>query len=601
MRNITFKITTDNQKPLKNGRYHLKLRLKTPKKYIHRSGVHVIAEHWDDKHGGIKKNYLELYPEESKMIREIYDRVGEIRQPLQKHEISVNTAFDILLGKHKQSGSILEYAERFEPDAKTGRTTIDKHITNIRAIQTGLTNNGYKKYLPLEFSHLQDDICIGNIATVITTKMNLATNTQASYMKTLNWVCTKSKQKLRNPFTHHDYMVTEKPSGKNKPVANQDLQIGFNNINTMHQFEALCFWLYSFCLMGLDGIDIVGLSENDIVTDGYKRGDLRDYIPESDILGNNDYIKPLHVHIKRSKTQRGATDSGVDAIFQINLFPTLIVLGLLKHTIKHNIRGYGYQGKDALRLYNFDVKTTKGYKEWIKCRKTYTSQMNTKVGTTTQQARHTVESVAQKIGLNKQQQDAILNHKDGTVLANYTDKEQLQIEKDVSQIHVFQHYRIIEVVSNLIEFFKDKKEVIGNEEVPFIPNTVLNQVIQNRNVPRLHRLQMFKIGKLTNFSRNDEMRYQTLIKDVQKGRVVVKDGRMVTELLDEKDYPKELTELIEKRKNIYKSEVKFRIGKNGEKVSFKQSALDSIEFVDEDFEENNNKGKVVNIGKKTGT
>lgn len=590
MRNITFKITTDNQKPSKKGMFHLKLRILTPKKYIIRSGVHVKAEHWDDKHGDIKKDYLKLYPEESKTIREIYDRVGEIRQPLQKQEISVNTAFDILLGKHKQSGSIMEYTERFEPDAKTGRTTIDKHITNIRAIQTGLTNNGYKKYIPLEFSHLQDDTCISNIATVITTKMNLATNTQASYMKTLNWVCTKSKQKLRNPFTHHDYMVTEKPSGKNKPIANQDLQIGFNNITTMHQFEALCFWLYSFCLMGLDGVDIVGLSENDIATDGYKKGDLRDYIPESDILGNKDYFKPIHVHIKRKKTKRGATDSGVDAVFQVNLFPTLIVLELLKHTIKHNINGYGYQGDDALRLYNFDVKTTKGFKEWIKCRNTYTSQMNTKVGTTTQQARHTVTSIAQKIGLSRKQIDALLNHKDATVLANYTDNEELQIEKDVSQIHVFQHFRIIEVVSNLIEFFKDKKEVIDNEEVPFIPDSVMHQVIQNRRVKRLHRHQMFTIGKLTNFSRDDEMRYQTLIKDVQKGRVVVKDGRMVTELLDEKDYPKELTGLIEKRKNIYNSEVKF-----------KQSLMNKIELVDEDFEENISKGKVVNIGKKTGT
>ncbi|MDC3241045.1 hypothetical protein OAT68_01430 [Flavobacteriaceae bacterium] len=599
MRNITFKITTDNQKPSKNGTFHLKLRIKTPKKYILRSGVHVKSEHWDDKHGDIKKDYLKLYPEESKTIREIYDRVGEIRQPLQKQEMSVNTAFDILLGKHKQSGSILEYAERFEPDAKTSQSTIDKHIANISAIQTGLTNNGYKKYIPLEFSHLQDDTCIGNIATVITTKLNLKTNTQASYMKTLNWVCMKSKQKLRNPFTHHDYMVTEKPSGKNKPVANQDLQIGFNNINTMHQFEALCFWLYSFCLMGLDGVDIVGLSENDIVTDGYKKDDLRDYIPESDILGNEDYFKPIHVHTKRSKTQRGATDSGVDAIFQVNLFPTLIVLELLKHSIKHNIRGYGYKGNDALRLYNFDVKTTKGYKEWIKCRNTYTSQMNAKVGTTTQQARHTVTSIAQKIGLSDKQIDALLNHKDGTVLANYTDKEELQIEKDVSQIHVFQHFRIIEVISNLIQFFKGKKEVIGNEEVPFIPDSVMYQVVQKRRVKRLHRHQMFEIGKLTNFSRDDEMRYQTLIKDVQKGRVVFKDGRMVTELLDEIDYPKELTELIEKRKNIYNSE-----------VNFKQSIMNKIEFIDEDFDEDfdeenfkkyNGKGKVISIGKKTGT
>ena len=565
MRNITFKVTTDKQKPLKDGTYHLKLRIKTPIKYIQRSGVFVKAEHWDDNYGNIKQEFVSKYPDASKFINEIYSRVEEIRQPLQKNEISVKTAYDILKGLNTQTGSVLEFTEGFKPDAKTGQSTIDKHIANLKAINTGLNDNGEKQYVPVEFSHLQDESCIDDIATVIKTKMGLKNNTQASYMKSLNWVCKKAKLKLVNPFTHFGYMVTEIASGKNEPISNQDLQLGFNNITTLHQFEALCFWLYSFCLMGLDGRDIADLSEDNIVTKGYKRGDLKDYIPDADVLGNKDYSKPLHVHIKRGKTRRGATDSGVNAIFQVNLFPTLIVLELLKHAIKHNDNGYAYEGSDKLKLYNFDVETEEGYKKWKECRNTYTSQMNKKVGTTTQQARHTLTDVAGKIGLTQEDVDSLLNHTIKGVNKHYWTKQQTQT--DVSHAHIFQQYDIITIVKNLLEMFKGRVEVIDNIEVPFIPESILTQTIQKRRLPRVHRLQMFDIGVLSKFSREDEIRYHTLLKEALQGQTVFKDGKMQNVTIDEKNYPEELKTLIAKRKKVYIKPPKF-----------KQELLDQIDL-----------------------
>ena len=226
---------------------------------------------------------------------------------------------------------------------------------------------------------------------------------------------------------------------------------------------------------------------------------LHDYIPESDILGNTDYLKPLHVHIKRGKTKRGATDSGVDAIFQVNLFPTLIVLEILKHAISHNVNGYGYTGKDKLKLYDFDVMTDDGYDKWISIRNTYTSQMNKKIGTTTQQARHTVTNIAGKLGYSQDDIDALLNHTIKGTNKFYWTKQ--QTHTDVSHVHIFQQYGIIDIVRNMIEIFKDKKEIIGNKEIPFIPDSVLYKTVQNRRVQKLHRHQMLDIAKLTNFSR----------------------------------------------------------------------------------------------------
>jgi len=565
MRNITFKITTDNQKPLKNGDYHLKLRIKTPRKYIQRSGVFVKSEHWDDRYGNIKQEFVGQYPQASKSINEIYSRVNDIRQPLQKNEISTKTAFNILKGLNVITGSVLEFASTYKPDAKTGQSTIEKHVANLSAINKGLNDNGLKEYVPVEFNHLQDESCVDGIATVITTKMRLANNTQASYLKSLNWVCKKAKLKLSNPFTHFGYMVTEKPSGKNEPISNQNLQLGYNNIKTLHQFEALCFWLYSFCLMGLDGRDIAGLSEDNIITKGYKRGDLKDYIPDADVLGNKDYSKPLHVHIKRAKTRRGATDSGVDAIFQVNLFPTLVVLELLKHAIKHNVNGYAYNGSDRLKLYNFDVDTQEGYQQWVECRNTYTSQMNKKVGTTTQQARHTVTNIAGKLGLTQEDVDTLLNHTIKGTNKFYWTKQQTQT--DVSHAHIFQQYDIITMVKNLLSMFKDKFQVIENTEVPFVPESIMNQTIDKKRLPRLHRSQMFELGVLSNFSREDEIKYHTMLKEALQGQTVFKDGKMQNVEIDEKNYPKELIELIEKRKISYSV-----------KPEFKQKLLDQIDI-----------------------
>ena len=567
--NIHIKVTNDSLKPHQaSGCYKIKLRIKGTKlkKRTIDIGVQIKKEHWSEIDGNIKTKYRDLYQQYSKDIDAIYSRIKEVRTPLSRFEMSHTTAFDILMGVNEVKGTILEFAEKYEPDAKTGRSTINKHITNIKALHSAFDNyKGYKKYNPIEFNHLQDERCIDDIANVIINKKSLATNTQASYMKTLNWVCTKAKLNIKNPFTHFDYMVTEKPSGKNQPIDNQHFNVGFNNINTMHQFEALLFWLYSFCLMGLDGRDIASLSEDSIVTDGYKKGYLKDYIPDADVLGNKTFSKPLHAHIKRGKTKRGASDSGANAIFQVNLFPTLIILELLKHAISYNDGDYAYKGNDKLRLYNFDVNTDEGFEEWEKVRNTYTSILHKKIGTTIQASRHTVVNVAGQMGLNQEQVDELLNHKIKGVNKFYWTKQ--QTATDVSHMHILQEYKVLQTVKDLLEMFKDRVAVIDNEEIPYIPITVMNNVVEKRVLPKINRLQILQLGILSKFSREDEIKYHYMIKDVQKGQTKLIDGKMEIIPVEEKDYPKELKELIAKRNKAYSV-----------KPEIKQKLLDQIDI-----------------------
>lgn len=547
------KVTSDSKKPNKDGLLNIKLRIKNVDgRLVKQLGVKVSNEHWNESAGHIKNEFWSNYPAYVNLINTIYANRNIVDVPLNKGEMSMQVAFEILTGSDKKTGSILEWVENFKPTVKISGSTIKKHCDNISAINNKLRKHGLKGYYPLEFTHIQSESDVKKIAEVIIVKGGLKTNTQSSYLKSLNWVCTNAKLPRKNPFTEQGYMPSQKESDKNHPLDSTDLMMAFNNINTLQQFEALLFWLYSFCFLGLDGKDLANISESDIVTDGYIRGDLDDYIPEADVLGQEQkrYLQPYHIHIKRGKSKGNATDSGIDAIFQANLFPTLIILELLKHCINHNPNNYGYTGGDKLKLYNFDVESVDGLKEWENVRKFYAKVMSKKVNTTTQRTRHTITSLAQRIGLTEREIDRMLNHSVGGVIKHYIAKE--QTKQDVCQMHIFQEYKLLKIVRDLIVMFKDKTHALPSGDiVKYIPDSFFYRKIGKRKVPIVHRMQILELGRLTKFSREDEIRYQTLMKEALKGDAQFKDGKMIRTEISPDNYPKELKDLILKRNKLY--------------------------------------------------
>ena len=552
---IGIKVTSDSLKPNKKGYYKIKLRIKGSKKRTTDIGVEIKTEHWDESYGHITAKHRVIYPNYTKQIDEIYSRIEEVKPQLMTGQIGTSTAFDILLGRHQISGSILDYVKQYEPDAKTGSGTLKKHYDNIKALQNKLAKEGLKKYTPIEFSHLQDETAIENIATYIIRKGGYKQNYQASLIKSLNWVTVKAKLSRKRPFTELGFLPSEKPSDRNKPISSGDLLDGLNNIRTMKQFEAYLFWLYSFCLLGLDGKDIARLNEDYIVTKDYNRDDLTDYIPEADVLdGGKRFFKPYHIHLKRGKSKRGASDSGIDAITQVNLTPTLMVLELLKYAISFN--KYSYKGKDLLRLYSFNVDTEQGANEWEAIRKVYSSILSEKIGTTTQRTRHTVTKMGSRLGLDDKKIDRYLNHSTSGVIKHYLDKE--QVEQDVFQIHIFQEFGLLQVVKMTFDFFKKRTVRVNEKDVPFIPLGIVDKKVQGRTVPILHRSTVLSRGILTKFSREDEVRYQTLLNDIKEGTRVIENGRIVRKEVAKNKYPKELQKLIEKRKQLYVKPPKFK-------------------------------------------
>ena len=555
-RNVSIKLTVDRDRPNKQGLLSVKIRIKINNtKREQKTGVEVKPEDWHFEQGQFKTKSVSKYAESNKYLREIGDRIDSVKTSLLKGLISVDTAFDELMGRNLKEGSILDFVKAYKPDGITKGQTISKHITNIRAIESRLLRDGNKSLVPITFDHLRDLNVIEKLSKSITTAQ-LKQNTMASYQKSLNWVATKAKLPNPKPITSAGLLISEKATRKNQPIDSNSLVLGFNQINTIHQFEALLFWLYSFCLCGLDGIDICRLDEKKIITEGFT-GDLSDFIPEADVLGRKDLAKPLHVHLNRSKTRRQGTDSGVDAVFLINLFPTLQIHKLLKNVMAHQL--YAYKGKDKLRLFNFDIETPEGLKKWVDLRTSYRQAIADRVGTTTQRARHTITYEGGKIGVSRDKLDELLNHKINDVMAHYKDKSQL--EADIAHTHILQNYSILKVFGDLIEMFKDRTSIVEDKVVRWIPEDMLDSTNYSRkkkNTP-LYIHQTLKLGYLTSFTREEEVRYQTLMQEAAKGIVVIKDGKAVETEPDESKYPKELKDLIEKRTSKYfnpKKEIK---------------------------------------------
>ena len=104
---------------------------------------------------------------------------------------------------------------------------------------------------------------------------------------------------------------------------------------------------------------------------------------------------------------------------------------------------------------------------------------------------------------------------------------------------------------------------------------------------------LYQIKELTKFSREDEIRYQTLVKKVLEGTNEEVDGVVVSREIKKKDYPQELKRLIEKRKKLY-------IPKR--QIKIKDKTYDLIDDISikiklvESLEEKN--GKVIDIRKK---
>ena len=546
---VYFKFTNNSKAPTKRG-YTVLLRIKknTIKK-VRQIKVVVPDNDWDEKRGWIKRKAEESgrYNDVVKRFRAIEEKYPIVRMKVGDGTMTFDSAFNYLLNE-VESNSLLEFAKGFKPDMTTKKqSTINKHISNISAVESNMSKLGYKQFEKLDFTHLIDQNTVEKIAFITHNEMGIVTNTISSYLKSLDWCSIKQKDfPRRNSFGQSGFVPTEKPSTKTKSIKKNPLLLGLNNVNTLHQLEAYLFWLYSFCLMGLDGTDICNISEDKVIedTDG-----VFDYLPELDNPKKKRFSHKVHVGLSRGKSE-------VDFIIQVNLFPTLLIRDWLHYVVKLAHPNDTYEGKDRLRIFNFQTRKANGQEDtngllrWVEKRKSYSQEMRDRFDTTTQDTRKTITKTADKLGITRDKINVLLNHQIQSTLKYYLQFN--QVERDIYQIHILQDFGINHIVRNSLEIFRDKIQNVDNRMMPFIPKDLFlsEWVIQNRKVGIDVRTEGLETDVLTHFSIQDELLYQTLMAEVKEGVIVPVDGVNVQKELLPSEYPERLNNLIKKRKTF---------------------------------------------------
>jgi len=508
---------------------------------------------------------------------------------LMNNTLDMKGALDYLVGVVKDD-YLWDYADKIKPHKQLKQSTIDKYVSHIKAVQNYLRDfKDTKRYADLKFSHISSDSVCRQIATLLDETTDLKNNTKAGYLKSLDKVWKLYKglpKKTTGQFSKLGLIPTEQKSDR-KPVYKEEVFNCLPKYNTLNQLEALLFWLYSFCLVGMDGVDLVNLSE-DLIAEKQDDKDLKvlDYFPLANTRYEGHLDKRLHIHRSRQKVK------GSEVVTMCNLFPTLLIRDMLHHCIKLTRPHLAYTGRDKLRLFNFYTKNEdgsnnpNGMAKWKHLRDYYNSVNREKLGSTTQMTRKSITRIGRENNIPVDKLGSQIGHNvEGSIKHYLSDS---QIELDIIQMQVFKDYDLIGILGNLIKLHKDKTLLDANgQEVNWIPNELLDIPMKKLFDTQKKRKATFVLNDrritletkvLSHFGYNKEWEYQQLLRrEGKEYKVIEENGKMVQKevAIDKNNWSDRLKELDKERHQelVQKKELT-----TWEKLKKKLDAVSSFEM-----------------------
>lgn len=561
-----------------NGEYTIYILYKFGKtKKVKSTPVKIPAKSWDKNNNWIRSSHEKDLDEQRLKLNALKDKFKYVRYKMSEGKMTIDSAFNHILDKVNNE-RLQDFAKKLKPTLKTSESTLVKHRDNLSALESHFKRLGHKDLTQLTFVHLNSLETVKRIHAVVTTEIDIKNNTQASYLKTLDRLTVLNASPMQRPFAANKLLPSEK-APEARVVFYQDMMEGLNMVNTTHQFSGFLWWLYSFCLMGMDGIDMASISEKNLAEDIPQDFDVEDYFPTAGMKYKDHFNKRLHLQMSRGK-------SDVDFVIMVNLFPTLMIRDLLHRLIKANWPQYAYEGEDRLRLFNFDIYDKNGavnpksFSKWNAIRKSWSTAQNKCFGFTTQSARHTVTRQGQDLGASKILLNAQLGHAEKSVMRHYLSED--QIELDLLQTHIIQEFGVLDILKVIYEDFVDRFELLDNKEIPFITKEELTQTIdatdefkevfKNKHDSKVDfdkfpqgvsttifssgnittadvelRETTIKSGLLTPFSRADEWEFERLKRKESERNWVKVDGKRVQALPEFNQLSHKLQGLIKKR------------------------------------------------------
>mgnify|MGYP001333096870 FL=1 len=539
-------LSLDSQRTGKDGLNWIYIVYKYQKtKKGKRSDYKVNKKHWDSKQGFIHKDYQQDYPQE--MIKELYSIKGEfnvLRTALRENKISYHSAFDKLLKKGSEEVNLIKFVEQSKDLTPKDRK---KYKARFEALEN---KHLPKKYVPLTTKIIADEYACKDIAKILKEESNLDNNSIHGIMYNLDR-CGRLAGNV--PF---DLFKNLKLKPSLNPPAAQGVEFnalmeGINEIKTLQDLEAYLFWLYSFCLLGLDANDILNIDESLIAFDKTREH----YYPDAKFNQDQYYMSTkMHIKFRRKK-------NSVPIVMLVNLFPTLLIRDWLHYLITINRPEYAYKGTDRFRLFNFKTLTPTGAADMEGEAKkkaitdTYRVKTQKMFGGTLQQTRHTVTGQGAELGMSETELDRQLGHAVKGALKHYLKVQ--QIPKDVNHAHIIQEFGVLKILKLLRKKFAGQTEVKNSNEYKFFETKKWA-----KDSRAFQEFLILRSGELSRWSRSNEIRYQQLMAKVTKGNFDLdENGEVVNVNALEIDYPQELKDLIKSRKELISKQNEERFAK----------------------------------------
>lgn len=449
---ITLNLTFRNYKKVKDStqNHHLILLLLPHKKQA-RTTLQIPPFHWDKEKQAVKPRFRNQHKNLIKEINLLKDRCTKYPRLILEEEIHPDNVIDEILGRNIVIDNETTVIDFIQHNSAPFKNSLRKHIDRMRGVHKHL-----EKYKPnfggLTLSKLNDNRNIDSIAEALS-KAKLMKTTISGYMQTLDRVTDLAGLKNKRPFKARKLYPSNAVSKVQYKIELENMVAGLQKIKTYKDIEAYLMFLYSYCLQGLDAVDIANIDESAIHN---YRGDKRitHYYPFGDYIMSEGEINLKTKYHIRGEIVRSKSAGSIDTM--INLFPTLFIRDWLVYLMNITSPHIAYRGKDRLRIFKHKTLTKEGKKLQENHRdiKIYMGTLSRKMqylfGGSMRNSRHTITQLGKMyLGLDKAQMKMQLNHKLGGAIDNYAQGENALELRDVRHHQLLKYMCVEQLVRGL--------------------------------------------------------------------------------------------------------------------------------------------------------
>ena len=400
-----------------------------------KTGLVIPEAAWDKKKKEVKSRV-----DDDSDYRKKFRQIDKYRQllidQLNNYEIQPKEALERVKLYHTVDGySIREYFEEEFLKKKSPDYDTTKYYSIFNKLEEGLIETSNQHLVPLLISYFKT-----NKDDIVQTMYKFQTpNTGTEYLKKLNTVLKSYDSKEFPDKYFKEYYKTEATTPK-KPVPIPIIINAIKKIKSLKQLEAYLFWLYSFCLRGLDGQDVTLVEDSLIVEDLA----IDDFIFEQE-----GYDSPVHIELSRKKTRKRKFE------ILINAYPTLSINQALKTIIGIN-RPNEVNHDDGLKLFKWDRITDK--RKWDLYSDFLQGRLEHLIGRSFKSTRHTFTSTAEKLGVSVSDQSALIGNvsRKGSI-SHYSEIDKRRM--DLIHLAVISQADIIRIYINLLKRVKSTFEI----------------------------------------------------------------------------------------------------------------------------------------------